>query len=194
MKKYFVFGLSSMVLALGLTAVVALAEDTPTPAPAPSPTPTAVLTAPMVLDIGPKGNVMLRGEVVSVGTDSLVVKSWGGSWDIGVSTTTKIVSINKVLPDFKAGDFVGVLGKVSQDGDFIIDARILREWGIKKDKDKDGIPDDQDDNQMSDFGRKHGEGMGGNVLKNFLHDRGPRGDDNKTEDDNSGSDTSGSGN
>src|SRR5690242_1281218 len=136
MKKYLIAGL--MVLVLGFGAVVALADNknsaTPTTSNA-SVNANANFSnkAPMVININPKGNVMLRGTVTSVGTDSLVVKSWGGTWTVKVSATTKIKTKNKLFSDIKEGDFVGVEGNISEDGNFVINARNLKVWGQKLD-------------------------------------------------------------
>jgi len=136
-------------MVLGLGAYAAFAEDAVTNTAAPT-APTA-LTAPMMVNIGPAGNVLLRGTITGApGTDSLVVKSWGGSWTINVLSSTNILSSTKTLADFKDGDVVGVLGSISADGDFSIDARILRAWGHRPDDDHDGIANNQDNDADND--------------------------------------------
>lgn len=150
MKKYLVLGL--MVLVVGVSAV-ALAHDTTTNTTSTT-TPVVAsssIAGPMMVNIGPNGNVLLRGTIVGTpSTDSLVVKSWGGSWTINVLATTNILSANKALSDFKADDVVGVLGSIAADGDFSINARILRAWGHRLDSDHDGIPDNQDNDDDND--------------------------------------------
>ena len=111
-------------------------------------------TSPMIVNIGPNGNVLMRGIVVGApGTNSFMLKSWGGSWTVNVSATTQLITLNRALSDLQDGDFVGVLGKISSDGSFIVDASIVREWRGKsevRDADKDGIPNDQDSDDDND--------------------------------------------
>ena len=154
MKKNWILGVCLSLLVIGVGAVVALAENN---------TPTANTVAPgiagpMIINIGPSGNALLRGKIASVGADFLVVESWGGSWTINVLSTTQIMSVNKLLSDFKPDDIVGVLGNISQDGDFVINARILRAWGHRPDSDGDGIPDNQDNDDDNDGEENHRDG------------------------------------
>ncbi len=173
MKKYLIAGVASLFLVLGLGAMAVLAET-------PTTTSATVNASPMMISIGPNGNAMLRGTVVSIDTTSLVVKSWGGSWTIRTSATTKIMSPNKVLNDFKADDTVGILGEISQDGTFIIDARILRQWGKKIDSDHDGIPNNQDNDDDNDGIRNNQDSRRGD------HDDDGIVDSLDTDDDNDG--------
>ncbi|MFA4975320.1 MAG: hypothetical protein WC577_01395 [Candidatus Paceibacterota bacterium] len=112
--------------------------------------------SPMIVNIGPKGNVLMRGIVVGTpGTDSIKVKSWGGSWEIKISITTKLMSVGGVIADLQDGDFVGVLGSISSDGAFVINASIVREWrqkGVQAavDFDHDGILDVEDADDDND--------------------------------------------
>lgn len=147
MKKYLKFGLAfSVFLILGFVGVKVFAESSSVNMSFGS-TPSS---SPMIVNVGPNGNVLMRGIVVGApGTDSIVVKSWGGSWKVAVSSTTQIVSLNKVIADFQDGDFVGVQGVVSSDGSFVVDARVVREWRSKVehekiDSDNDDIPNSQD--------------------------------------------------
>lgn len=184
MKKYLILGLMFLVLSFGAVAVFAENNSTNTTTSA------SAVTAPMMINIGPNGNVMLRGAIVSVGTDSLVVKSWGGSWTVKVSADTKVISINKLLSDFKADDIVGVLGSISEDGNFVIDARILRAWGPRLDSDKDGIPDNQDDDidnngKHDSIDRHEGRMPKLMMFQNMMDNR--RGPDNSRGSSNSGS-------
>jgi type 1 fimbria pilin len=39
-------------------------------------------TIPPIVNIEPSGNVLIRGTVTNIGSDSLEVKSWGGKWTI----------------------------------------------------------------------------------------------------------------
>ena len=149
MKKYLTFGLLAVILAvLGMVGVSVYAQTSSVSSGPGSPSSGGV--SPMILNIGPNGNVLMRGEVLSVGTNTLTVKSWGGSWDVNVLATTQIISLNKVLSDIAVGEFVGVLGTVVSDGSYEVDARIVREWGRKVDHDHDGISDDQDSDDDND--------------------------------------------
>ncbi|OGI92403.1 hypothetical protein A2933_00375 [Candidatus Nomurabacteria bacterium RIFCSPLOWO2_01_FULL_46_18] len=143
-KKYWVFGLVLTGVVLGLGALGALAHTGPSSNSGPG------SAGPVILNIGPNGNTLLRGVIKSVGTDSLVVTSWGGDWNIKVVATTQILSPNRSLTDFQVGNFAGVLGMTSQDGDFVVDARIVRSWGPRSDGDSDGISDDQDSDDDND--------------------------------------------
>src|SRR3990167_8361076 len=100
----FVFG------AVGAVGISALAQ-TPT-------TPSA--TGPMMVNIGPSGQALMRGTVESVGVDHLMIKSWGGIWRVNISTTTQLITQNKVLTDIVVDDFVGVLGTIKEDGSFAL--------------------------------------------------------------------------
>lgn len=112
--------------------------------------------SPMIVNIGPKGNVLMRGIVVGDhSVDSIKVKSWGGSWEVKISTATKVTSVNGVIGDFQDGDFVGVLGTISTDGSFLVNASIVREWrqkGVQEsiDSDQDGILDVEDADDDND--------------------------------------------
>jgi len=87
---------------------------------------------PVVVQIGPEGRTLLRGTVDSLGTDSIVVKSWGGKWTVRVGANTqilpKITGGVSDLSGFKAGDFVGVQGKTADSPDWTIDATLVRNW------------------------------------------------------------------
>lgn len=88
--------------------------------------------APMVLDVDNAGNVLVRGVVQSVGTDSLVLDSWGGSWTIQFDEESVIVpSGPEGLNDpseVSVGDFVGVDGVITAEDDMIVTATFARDW------------------------------------------------------------------
>ncbi|MDE1970257.1 MAG: hypothetical protein KGI50_01640 [Patescibacteria group bacterium] len=92
------------------------------------------LSQPMVLQVGSAGKTLLRGTIDSVGTGTLTVKSWGGSWTINVGTGTHILpnAVGNDLTQFKAGDFVGVQGVMSQSGNWTIDATLVRDWTYRQ--------------------------------------------------------------
>lgn len=89
-------------------------------------------TQPMVLEVNPRGRVLLRGTVDSVSAGSLTVKSWGGSWTVNVSSASKVLPNGTALSSFQQGDFVGVEGTVSQDASLTIDAALVRDWTERK--------------------------------------------------------------
>src|SRR3989338_309208 len=82
---------------------------------------------PFVLNIGGQGHIVLRGDIEGVASSSLSVRSWGGLWTGGIASSTKIISKNTNLADFKVGDYVGVQGKVSTTTNLLIDATIIRD-------------------------------------------------------------------
>ncbi|HVB19851.1 MAG TPA: hypothetical protein VNF51_01005 [Candidatus Paceibacterota bacterium] len=86
----------------------------------------------MVLQAGPGGNILLRGTVDSVSSDSVMVKSWGGDWTVNVPTTAKVLPQGIALSDFQTGDFVGVQGTVDQTSAWTIDAKLIRDWTAKQ--------------------------------------------------------------
>ena len=142
MKKNLIGGAVIALSAAGLMTAVAFAQVAPAPAP--------VSSGPVMISINPNGNALLRGSIVSVSADSLVIKSWGGNWTVQVTSATQISSPSHSLSDFKVGDFAGVLGNVVQDGSFVINAEIVRAWGQRSDNDKDGIADNQDNDDDND--------------------------------------------
>ncbi|OGI71173.1 hypothetical protein A3B84_01415 [Candidatus Nomurabacteria bacterium RIFCSPHIGHO2_02_FULL_35_13] len=152
MKKYLKFGLiASVFVVLGFVGINVFAQTSSVSSGPGSPSSGSV--SPMILNISPNGNVLMRGVVESSSADFVIVKSWGGSWKVEVSSTTKIMSTNRAVSDLQTGDFVGVLGNIIQDGSFVVKASIVREWRQKennKDNDKDSIPDDQDTDDDND--------------------------------------------
>lgn len=147
MKKNLLFGFITFVL--GVVGAVGISVFAQTGSVSSGSSSGGV--SPMILNIGPNGNVLMRGEVLGTPTaDSFIVKSWGGEWKVNILTNTQIISLNKSLSDMKDGDFIGVLGTVSSDGTFEVDAKIVRKWGKKTDHDHDGISDDQDSDDDND--------------------------------------------
>lgn len=86
---------------------------------------------PMVLEVGPTGRVLMRGTVEAVGTNSLTVKSWGGSWVVNIASTTSLAPKTDIS-QFAAGDFVGVQGAMSASAMWTIDATLVRNWTERK--------------------------------------------------------------
>ena len=147
MKKYLIIATTAAFSLAGLASGIAFAETTATATPAVT---VPTIGGPVMINIDQNGHAMLRGQLESIGADFFVVKSWGANLKVKVSSATHIVSKNSSLSDFKVGDIVGVLGNVSEDGSFIINADTVREWGQRLDDDKDGIPDVQDKDDDND--------------------------------------------
>lgn len=147
MKKYLKFGLvASVFMVFGFMGVGVFAQSINSGPGSLS----SGNISPMIVNINPKGNVLIRGIVDGApDSNSIKVKSWGGSWTINIPVTAQLMSANKVIADFQDGDFVGVLGTISSDGSFIVNASIVREWRQKTehekiDSDHDGILDNED--------------------------------------------------
>ena len=87
----------------------------------------ATSTPLFMIEIGGRSNAVMRGAVLSNGTSTLSVKSWGGQWTVNVASTTIINSENHLIYDIHVGDYVGIKGKVSTTSDFTIDARLIRD-------------------------------------------------------------------
>ncbi len=87
-----------------------------------------------VLQIGPKGETLLRGTIDSVASGVLTVKSWGGVWTINVPSSSEVlpVAAGKDLTQFKVGDFVGISGIASQSAGWTIDAKVVRDWNYRQ--------------------------------------------------------------
>lgn len=113
------------VVGLAAMASVALAQSDS----AVSNQPVTPSTYPMILKIGHKGNVLLRGTVDSISPNSLTVKSWGGNWTVNVSSQTKTLPATAGgISGFKQGDFVGVLGTVDETNSWTVNANLVRDW------------------------------------------------------------------
>jgi len=123
--------LSVLIAGLVLAASVSLAQET-----SPSATSSAPVVkpqrVPMVVQIGPAGNALIRGTVTSVGTDSLTVKSWGGNWTVKIERDTKFLPRGLTLDQIKAGDLVGLNGKVNSEESLTVHATLIRDWTEKK--------------------------------------------------------------
>ena len=88
--------------------------------------------APMILSVTNDGMGRLRGVVASVNATSLTIAGWGGIWTINTDANTNMLPSGSMLADIKVGDYVGVIGKVSEDAPVII-ATIVRNWTAKHD-------------------------------------------------------------
>ncbi len=89
---------------------------------------TAAVPSPMVLHVNKDGSVLLRGTVSSVASGSLTVKSWGGDWTVNVPTTASVLPAGSAISNFHTGDFVGVQGTIDANGNWTVDASLIRDW------------------------------------------------------------------
>jgi hypothetical protein len=123
--------LSVLIAGLVLAASVSLAQET-----SPSATTSVPVVkpqrVPMIIQIGPAGNALIRGTVTNVGTDSLTVKSWGGNWTVKIERDTKFLPRGLTLDQIKAGDLVGLNGKVNSEETLTVHATLIRDWTEKK--------------------------------------------------------------
>ena len=123
--------LSVLIVGLVLAASVSLAQTA-----SPSATSSAPMVKPerpvMVVQIGPAGNALIRGTVTNVGTDSLTVKSWGGDWTVKIDSNTKFLPRGLTLDQIKAGDLVGLNGKVNSEENLTVHATLIRDWAERK--------------------------------------------------------------
>ena len=114
---------------LGL-ASVALAQDVTTSGTVPANSP----VQQMNLQIGGKGNAVLRGTVDAVGTGTITVKSWGGDWTVNVgssATVTPHTGATDDLSQVKVGDVVTVQGTVNSGSAWTIDAKHVSDGAIR---------------------------------------------------------------
>ncbi|MBI3633210.1 MAG: hypothetical protein HY226_02875 [Candidatus Vogelbacteria bacterium] len=124
-KKIVISSLIVSSLAIGFIAFANTDTTTPTTTNTPTvATVPSIPAQPMVLQIEPKGNALLRGTIDSIASSSLVGKSWGGNWTVNFSSSTKLMPND--IAQFKAGDFIGVQGIVNQASPWTIDATIIR--------------------------------------------------------------------
>ncbi len=88
----------------------------------------------MQVNINPVGRVNLRGTVDSVKSAVMTVKSWGGTWTVNLSSTTKLVRRfggTSNTSEIQSGDMVGVEGKISTVASWTIDATNVRDSSIQ---------------------------------------------------------------
>jgi len=123
--------LSVLIAGLVLAASVSLAQ-TASPSATSSVPVIKPQRVPMVVQIGPAGNALIRGTVTNVGADSLTVKSWGGNWTVKIEKDTKFLPRGLTLDQIKAGDLVGLNGKVNIEESLTLRATLIRDWTEKK--------------------------------------------------------------
>ena len=86
-----------------------------------------------ILEVGQAGRVLMRGTIASIGSGSLTVNSWGGTWTVNLASGAEIMpaAAGNDLTQFKVGDFVGVQGTVSTAASWTIDATLVRDWTFR---------------------------------------------------------------
>lgn len=145
----FAFAQTASTTTTGTTATSTTATST---TPTPAPLPPVMQKGEMKLEIGPKGHALIRGNVVSVGTDHVMVKSWGGTWKVKVSASTEILPrVTGTMTDlakYAVGDYVGAQGVVSATDAWTIDAKVIRdrtERKVVKEERKDNRKEEKED-------------------------------------------------
>ncbi len=131
-----IIAVSAIFAFLMLSTINASAADispSPTPSPANLVFPAAGSTsAPMIILIDSSGNILIRGTVVSAGTRSLTISSWGGTWTIRTLSGGMVFSSSQNefgdMSALRVGDFLGAIGTVASDQMFSVDASIVRNW------------------------------------------------------------------
>ncbi len=132
MNKKILAGMAAVMtisaLFAGFMANAQTSTSTTSTASAPS------VSQKFVLQIGPKGEALLRGTIASVASGVLTVNSWGGVWTVNVPSSAEVVpaAVGKDVTKFGVGDFVGVSGIASQSAAWTIDAKVVRDWTYKK--------------------------------------------------------------
>lgn len=112
----------------------------------------------MVVQIGPKGEVLLRGTLVSATAGAITVKSWGGVWTVNIpSAGAEILpaAVNNDVTKFVVGDFIGVQGFMSASESWTINAKVVRNREPASEKPGRGEEhilngSDKNDSQMKD--------------------------------------------
>ncbi len=85
-----------------------------------------------VLQVGPKGNVLLRGTVDSAASGTVTVKSWGGEWTVNVPSSAEVLPKGVAVESYKQGDFVGVQGTVDSTANWTVNATLIRDWTARQ--------------------------------------------------------------
>jgi hypothetical protein len=132
-KKYIIIASVTATMLAGAFSLV-FAQDTMTIQPNPEVMgqKDSSMAPKMILQIGPSGRTLLRGIVKAVGTDFVIVTSWGGGWTVKVSGDTKLMPQGATLAQIGVGDFVGIQGKINQDMPWTVSAELLRDWTVRK--------------------------------------------------------------
>ncbi|MBI3573994.1 hypothetical protein HY090_03005 [Candidatus Kaiserbacteria bacterium] len=86
--------------------------------------------APMILTVSNDGMGRIRGVVASVSATSITIAGWGGVWTITPDSNATMLPVGSALSDIKVGDYVGAIGKVSEDTPSMT-ATVIRDWTAK---------------------------------------------------------------
>ena len=92
------------------------------------PVTTSQIQKEMILQVGPKGEVLLRGILVSASSGVITVKSWGGVWTVNIPTTAEVlpVIVNNDVTKFVVGDYIGIQGYMSTSESWTVNAKVVR--------------------------------------------------------------------
>ena len=124
--------LSVLFIGAGSVVYAQDASTTPVAVAIVSSTTPQVLNVEQKLDVSSTGGVTIRGNVDSIGTNFIMLRSWGGVWKVAVANDTEIIpKVQGSLTDlanFKVGDYVGAQGQVSTSENWTVNAKVVRDW------------------------------------------------------------------
>lgn len=83
-----------------------------------------------VLNIDPKGHILVRGTLMSVTGTTLTVKAWGVTFTVDASKVPSSNAPDMNIASFTVGDFVGVSGNITADAPQNITAEVVRDRSI----------------------------------------------------------------
>jgi hypothetical protein len=135
------FGSASLAFAQNASTTASSTTPTTTststtPASTPVPVPPIIQKGEMKLEIGPRGRVLIRGNVEAVGADYVMIKSWGGVWRVRVSSDTevlpRVLGTTSDIIHYVIGDYVGAEGVVSTAEGWTINAKVIRDRTSRK--------------------------------------------------------------
>ncbi len=87
-----------------------------------------------MVNINASGQAALSGTLKSIGTNSLVLSSWGGDWTITWTASTSLLRKfegHGSLTELMVGDNMQVKGKVNTNSPWTIDARMVQDNSIQ---------------------------------------------------------------
>jgi hypothetical protein len=88
---------------------------------------------PKILEVRDDGSVLMRGFVLANnGVDTIAISGWGGIWTIRSMETTEIAPSEPGtfgnISNIPVGDFIGIIGEVSETQAFTVNATFIRNW------------------------------------------------------------------
>lgn len=131
----------------------------------------------MKVEISASGQAQISGTVSAVSSNSLLVKSWGGVWNVTMSTSTVIAGQGgrATSSEIRVGDYVQIHGKVSETAQLTIAAKVIKDHSlVKKETKKEERKKDDDRKdekrgiiqKVKDAIRKNGDkGKGENAIE-----------------------------